>query len=85
MHSAQKWVRVVREGIEAHSFKDSEEKEERGGVAEEYDACDTPIHATTVEDINSLLAYGYKVDNDRLPAPENTPSNTGKTDQLVYK
>ena len=33
MHSAQKWVRVVREGIEAHSFKDSEEKEERGEVA----------------------------------------------------
>ena len=84
LHSAQKWVIVVREGSEVHAFKDSEEKEERGEVAVEYDSCDTPIHATTVEDINDLLAYGYKVDNDRLPAPENTPSNTGKMDQPVY-
>ena len=35
--------------------------------------------------MNSLLAGSYKVGDDRLPAPENTPSTTGKTDQPVYK
>ena len=43
------------------------------------------MHATTQEDINDLLADGYKVDDDRLPDPENSPINTGKTDQPVYK
>ena len=31
LHYIQKWVRVIREGIEAHAFEDSEDKEERGG------------------------------------------------------
>ena len=70
---------------EANEFEDSEEKEERGEVSVESDARETPIHATTREDINALLADGYEVDDDRLPAPENTPRNTGKTDQPVYK
>ena len=81
LHSAQKWVRVVREGSEVHALKDSEDKEDRGEVAVESDSRDTPIHATTVEDINDILAYGYKFDDDRLPAPENTQNNTGKTEQ----
>ena len=85
LHYIQKWVIVIIEGIESHAFYYSEEKEERGEVAVESDSCKTPIHATIQEDINYLLAYGYKVDGDRLPAPKNTPSNTGKTDQPIYK
>ena len=81
----QKWVRVIREGIEAYASKDSKEKEERGEVAVESDSRDTPIHATTVEDKNALLSDGYKFDDDRLPAPENTKNNIGNTYQPVYK
>ena len=84
-HSVQKWVRVIREGIDAHALEDSEEKEERGEVAVESDARETPIHATNREDINALLAYEYEVDDDRLPAPENTPRDTCQTDPTVYK
>ena len=32
LHCIQKWVRVIREDIETHLFKDSEEKEEGGEV-----------------------------------------------------
>ena len=39
----------------------------------------------TWEDINALLEDGYEVNDDRLPYLENTPINTGKTNQLVYK
>ena len=31
-HCVQRWVRVNREGSEAHAFEDTEEKEEGGGV-----------------------------------------------------
>ena len=51
----------------------------------ESNYCETPIHATTQEDINDFLADGYKVDSDRLPSPNNTPINTRKTDQPIYK
>ena len=85
LHCVQKWVIFIREGSEAHAFKDREEKEEGGEVAVESDARETPINATTREDINALLAYGYAVNDDRIPVPENTPSNTGKTEQPVYK
>ena len=56
-----------------------------GGVAFKYDDRETPIHETTREDINYLLADGYKVDDDILPDPENKPSPTGNTDRPVYK
>ena len=77
LHCVHKWVNVIREGIETHVFEDSEEKEEGGEVAVKYDAIETPIHATTREDINDLLADGYEVDDDRLPATDITPSATG--------
>ena len=54
----KKWVRVIREGCEAHTFKYSEYKEERGEVAVKSDARETTIHATTQENINALLADG---------------------------
>ena len=41
-------------------------------------ARETPIHATTREDIDYILADDYKVDADRLPDPENKLSATGK-------
>ena len=85
LNSVQKWARVIREGSESHAFKDRKDKEERVEVAVKYDARETPIHATNWEGINALLADGYKVDDDRLPVPYNTPSNTGKRDQMVYK
>ena len=85
LNSVQKWARVIREGSESHAFKDRKDKEDMGEVAVESDACETPIHATTREDINDILADGYEVDDDILPAPDNIPINTGKTDQLLYK
>ena len=39
-------------------FEYSEEKEEVGEVAVESNAHETLIHATTREDINTLLLYG---------------------------
>ena len=56
-----------------------------GEVAVESDACETPIYATTREDIHALLADGYGVDDDRLPAPDNTPRNTGKLTNRYIK
>ena len=50
-----------------------------------YDALETPIRATTQEDINTLLADGYGVDDDRLSAPENTLRNTGKLTKHYIK
>ena len=50
-----------------------------GGV--ESDARETPIHATTREYINALMAYFYKFNDDRIPTPENKPSDRGDTDQ----
>ena len=50
-----------------------------------YDACETPIHETTQEDINDLLASGHEVDNDRPPAPKKKPSPAGYTERSVYK
>ena len=47
LHSVQNWLRVIREDSEAHAFKDSEQKEERGQVQVESDDHETPIHATT--------------------------------------
>ena len=52
-------------------------------VGVKYDSCETTIHATTQEGINTLLADGYKVDDDRLPDPNNKPSLTGNTYQPV--
>ena len=85
LHSVQEWVRVIRKGSETNEFEESEEKEYWGEVVVKSDARETPIHATTREDINALLADGYEVDDDRLPAPKNTPRNTVQTDLMVYK
>ena len=56
-----------------------------GEVVVKYDARETTINANTQYELNALLADGYDVNDDRLPAPENTPSNTGKNNQPVYK
>ena len=58
LHCVQKWVQVILEGSDAHKLEDSQDKGERGEVVVEYDACETPIHATTQGDINALLSYG---------------------------
>ena len=50
-----------------------------------YDACETPIHETTLEDIYDLLATGHEVDYDRLPDPDNKPILTGYTYQSVHE
>ena len=44
MHCIQKWVVVVREGIETHMFKYIEGKEEVGEVVVKSGARATPIH-----------------------------------------
>ena len=49
------------------------------------DACETPIHETSREGINDLLADGYEVDDDIIPALENKPSPIGDTDRSLYK
>ena len=51
----------------------------------ESDSHETPIHETTREGINVIPEDGYKVDDDRIPAPKNKPSATGKNDQPVFK
>ena len=85
LHSVQKLVIFIREGSEAYAFKDIEEKDYRGEVAVKYDTQETPICANTPEYINALLLDSYEVDDDRLPDPDNTLINTGKTYQPVYK
>ena len=79
------WFRVIREGIETHVFKQSEEKDEGGEVAVKSDARENPIHATTREDINDILADGYEVGDDRTTSTKNKPSATGKSGRPVYK
>ena len=81
LHCVQKWDRFVRGVIETHSFEDSGDKEERGL---ESDKRETPIHETNRQNLNDILSYGYEVDYDRLPYPENKPIPTGNTDQPVY-
>ena len=39
----------------------------------------------TWEGINTLLAYGYKFDDDIIPTPKNKPSDTGDTYQPIFK
>ena len=56
-----------------------------GEVVVKYYSLETPMHANTRENINALLADGYEVNYDRLPTPENTPRNTVKNNQPVYK
>ena len=80
LHYVHKCVISIIEGSEAHAFEDSEEKQERGEVAVKSDACETPIHANNQEGINALIEDGYKVDDDRIPDPDNIPINIGRTD-----
>ena len=47
MHCVQKRAIVIKEGIKAHAFEDSEENDERVEVAVKYNDLDTPIHSTT--------------------------------------
>ena len=49
------------------------------------DAHETPINAINREDINALLVDVYKVNYDRLPAPNNKIRPTGNTVLPVYK
>ena len=64
MHCVQSWVRVDTEGSDSKVLEDIEEKEDEREVAVKSDQRDTPMHATTREDINALLADGYEVDDD---------------------
>ena len=45
----------------------------------EADDHETPIHAETQEDINSLLEDGYKVNYERLTTPQNKSIARGDT------
>ena len=56
-----------------------------GGVEVKSDACETPINGNTQEGINFLLEDAYRVEDDGLLYPENTPINTGITDQPLNK
>ena len=47
LNCVQRWVRFIREGSEAHVFKDSEYKEERGEVAIVYFSLETSSCTTT--------------------------------------
>ena len=39
------------------------------------------MNATAWDNINALLDYGYEINYDWYPAPENKTSNRGDTDQ----
>ena len=43
------------------------------------------MHEINSENINNLLADGYEVDDDKLPAPEEKPSARCDTYLSVYK
>ena len=61
-------------------------KRRRGGGGEvESDSRETPICATTREDINALLADGYKVSDHILPDPKNKPIATSKPTNRYIK
>ena len=44
-------------------------KQYESGVVVEYYYRETPLHATTQEDIHPLLSDGYEFEDDRLTAP----------------
>ena len=54
-----------------------------GWVAVESDSCETPVHETTWENINSLLLEWCEVDDDRFPTPDNKPSAVRDTDRPI--
>ena len=64
-------------------LKDSEEEKERGEFAIRSDACETPIHESTKEDINDLLDSGHEVDDDRIPDTKNKPIPTVDTVKIL--
>ena len=55
----------------------------RGGV--ESNDHETPICATTREDINALLGDGYYFNDSILPEPKNKPRARGDTDRPIYE
>ena len=57
----------------------------RGGGGVKSDLRETPIRATTQEDINALLVDEYEVNNSRPPEPENKPITRGDTYRKIYK
>ena len=59
----QGWVIGDTKGSDACAFKDIEEKGGEREVAVDYDAREMPMHATTCEDINNILADGYEVED----------------------
>ena len=84
-HWVKRWVRFIIEVSNTHVIKDSEDKDEEGDITVEFYARKNTINATTWEDINYLLAYGYTVDDDRLPAPKNKTNIIGDTEQNNIK
>ena len=56
-----------------------------GEVEVESNYFETPIHATTWENINDLLEDVYEVDDDIIPPPKNKPRATENSDRTVYK
>ena len=47
--------------------------------------CETPIHATTQEDINDLLEDVYEAEYDKHPETNKKPINRGDTNKPIYK
>ena len=71
-YCVQRWVRVIIEGSETHVLEDIEYNQEGGDVAIGSDARNNPIHETTWEVINDLLADAKEVDYYRLPYLKNS-------------
>ena len=58
-----------------------EEKDNEREVEVESDAPVNFMHATTWEDLNDLLEYGYAVEYDRIIPPKKKPVARGDTNQ----
>ena len=70
-------------GYEAHVFGHIGYKVYGGWVAVESDSCETPVHETTWEDINSLLLEGCEIYDDIFPTPDNKPNAIRDADQPI--
>ena len=62
-----------------------DKKYDKREVIVQYDAPVPFMHLKPREYINALLEYGYEVNNNNFPSPENKPRARGDTDQPVQK
>ena len=66
-------------------FKYTEEKEDGGGVAFDYDHSETPMYEMAQEYINDILVYGYDGYDDQESEPDKKTSARHDIERPIYK